>query len=226
MVAMRREKTCYNVSLDTDNSRRMVTMKTLACLRVSKDDQELDNQRLAILDYAQRSGIKVDGFFEKRVSTRKAPAERGIDALLNQLQAGDTLVVSELSRLGRSLGEILQIADALVARQIRLVSIKENIELNGKQDIQAKVMVAMIGLFAEIERDLISQRTREGLAAARAKGKVLGRPKGQRGRSKLDGSEEVIRELLRKDVPKSSVAKILGVSRTTLCHFTKTRGLA
>jgi DNA invertase Pin-like site-specific DNA recombinase len=201
-------------------------MKTLAYLRISKNDQEIDNQRLAILDYAQRSDIKVDDFIEKRVSTRKAPAERGIDALLNQLEPGDTLLVSELSRLGRSLGEIIQTVNTLVKEQVRLIAIKERIELNGEQDIRDKILVGMIGLFAEIERDLISQRTREGLAAAKAKGAILGRPRGKRGKSKLDGREAEIRELLRKDVSKTAISKIMGCSRTTLCHFAKTRQLA
>ena len=90
------------------------------------------------------------------------------------MQAGDLIVVSELSRLGRSVGQIIQIVDDLVKNQIRFVAIKENIQLNGQQDIQGKVMVTMFGLFAEIERDLIAERTREGLAAAKAKGNLPG----------------------------------------------------
>jgi len=97
------------------------------------------------------------------------------------------MLVSELSRLGRSVGQVIQIVDDLLKHQIRLVAIKENIHLDGKQDIQSKVMVTMFGLFAEIERDLISERTREGLVAAREKGRVLGRPKGSHGPSKLEG---------------------------------------
>ena len=90
------------------------------------------------------------------------------------MQAGDLIVVSELSRLGRGVGQIIQIVDDLVKNQIRFVAIKENIQLNGQQDIQGKVMVTMFGLFAEIERDLIAERTREGLAAAKAKGNLPG----------------------------------------------------
>jgi DNA invertase Pin-like site-specific DNA recombinase len=86
-------------------------------------------------------------------------------------------------------------------------------------------MVTMFGLFAEIERDLISERTKEGLAAARAKGKILGRPKGVLGKSKLDGKEEEIQLLLKKEVSWAAIAKIMGVSRTALRHFIKTRKL-
>ena len=92
--------------------------------------------------------------------------------------------------------------------------------------MQTKVMIALFGLFAEVERDLISQRTKEGLAAARAKGRLLGRPKGALGKSKIDGKKEEIRMLLEKTVSKASIAKILGVSRTALHHFIRTRNLA
>jgi DNA invertase Pin-like site-specific DNA recombinase len=127
--------------------------------------------------------------------------------------------------MGRSVGEIITTIDTLVKRQIRFIAIKEGICLNGKQDLQTKVMVTLFGLFAEIERDLISLRTKEALAAVRASGKKLGRPRGRRGKSKLDGREEEIANLLSLDVSKSSIAKITSVDRATLCHFIRSRGL-
>ncbi|WP_435011948.1 recombinase family protein (plasmid) [Tundrisphaera lichenicola] len=111
-------------------------------------------------------------------------------------------------------------------QKVRFVAIKGGIRFEVKQDMQTKVMVTLFGLFAEVERDLISQRTKEGLAAARAKGRLLGRPKGALGKSKLDGKEEEIRMLLEKTVSKASIAKIVGVSRTALHHFIRTRKLA
>ena len=143
--------------------------------------------------------------------------------MLGTLQSGDRLLVSELSRLGRSLSQVLQIVATLIERKIRFIAIKEAIEVEGKQDLRTKVMIAMFGLFAEVERDLISERTKEGLAAAKAKGKQLGRPKGALGKSKLDGKEEDIRMLLGKEVSKASIAKILDVSRSALYHFIETR---
>ena len=89
--------------------------------------------------------------------------------MLDSLTAGDRLVVSELSRLGRSLGQVIRIVEELVKRKIRFTAIKESIHFEGKQDLQTKVMIALFGLFAEVERDLISERTKEGLAAARRK---------------------------------------------------------
>jgi DNA invertase Pin-like site-specific DNA recombinase len=106
------------------------------------------------------------------------------------------------------------------------VAVKESIELSGKQDIQTKVMITMFSLFAEIERDLISERTKEGIAVARTKGKIIGRPNGTLGRSKLDGKENDIQLLLEKEVGITSIAKIIGVSRTALRHFIRTRKLA
>lgn len=201
-------------------------MKTIAYLRISTAGQDCDNQRLAILDYAHQRKMTIDEFVSIQVSSQKTLKQRGILELLNSLEPEDILLVSELSRLGRSVGQIIQMVDYLIRDQIRLVAIKESIELSGKQDVPTKVMITMFSLFAEIERDLISERAKEGIAAARAKGKVIGRPKGALGKSKLDGKEEDIRLLLKKEVRIASIAKIMGVSRTTLRHFIKTRKLS
>lgn len=201
-------------------------MKTIAYLRISTAGQELENQRLAILDYAQHNHFQIDHFIEVRASSRKSLKKRGLDSLFAGMQAGDLLLVSELSRLGRSVGQIIQLVDELIKNKIKFIAIKESIYLDGKQDIQSKVMVTMFGLFAEIERELISKRTCEGLAAARAKGKVLGRPKGSHGPSKLDGKEDEIKMLLSKKVSKASIAKILDVSRSTLLYFISSRKLS
>ena len=201
-------------------------MKTVAYLRVSTGSQDLATQKLAILDFTQKRRFTVDAFIESQISSRKSPIERRIEEMLGTLQPGDRLLVSELSRLGRSLGQVLQIVATLIERKIRFIAIKEAIEVEGQQDLRTKVMIAMFGLFAEVERDLISERTKEGLAAAKAKGKLLGRPKGALGKSKLDGKEEDIRMLLGKEVSKASIAKILDVSRSALYHFIQTRKIA
>ena len=200
-------------------------MKTIAYLRVSKDSQDVKNQRLAILEFAQQEKFEISEFMDLSVSSRRSPKERQIDVLMARLEPGDTLVVSELSRMGRSVGEIITTVDALVKQQIRFIAIKEGIHLDGQPDLQSKVMVTLFGLFAEIERELISMRTKEGLAAVRASGKRLGRPKGRLGQSKLNGKEEEIQRLLNLQVSKSSIAKITGVDRSTLYHFIRTRDL-
>jgi len=187
-------------------------MAVIGYVRVSTDRQSVENQRLAILEWANREGARVDGWVEARgVSSRKAPAARRLDELCERLAPGDTLVVAELSRLGRSVGQIAILMDELHGRQIRVVSIKERISLNGTRDIQTKVMVTMVSLFAEIERDLISERTREGLARARAQGKKVGRPRGP-GRSKLDAHAAEIRADLARGVTQKALAARLGTS--------------
>ncbi len=201
-------------------------MKVIAYLRVSTGGQELSNQRLAILNYAQHHHLQIERFLEIQVSSRKSLKERGIEGLFEGMQSGDLLLVSELSRLGRSVGQIIKIVDDLIKHKIKLIAIKENIHLDGKQDMQSKVMITMFSLFAEIERDLISERTCEGLAAARAKGRVLGRPKGSHGPSKLDGKGDEIQMLLGKKVSKASIAKILDVSRSTLLYYISSRQLS
>jgi DNA invertase Pin-like site-specific DNA recombinase len=200
-------------------------MKTIAYLRVSKDSQDVKNQRLAILEFARHAHREIDEFMELQVSSRRSPKERQLDVLLARLEPGDTLMVSELSRLGRSVGEIITTVDTLVKKHIRLIAIKEGIRLEGRHNLQTKVMVTLFGLFAEIERELISLRTKEALAAARVAGKRLGRPPGRLGISKLDGKEADIRRLVALHVSKASIAKITGVDRSTLYHFIRSRHL-
>jgi len=200
-------------------------MKTLAYVRVSKDTQDTNNQRLAILECARCARLEVHAFIGRSASSRRPPKERQVDLLLAQLEPGDTLIVSELSRLGRSVGEIITLVDTLVKQKVRLLALKEGTRLDGAQDLQTKVMVTLFGLFAEIERELISLRTKEALAAARAAGKRLGRPQGTLGKSRLDGREHEIQQLLTLNVSKASIAKITGVDRATLYHFIRSRGL-
>jgi len=198
--------------------------KTTAYLRVSTDGQDLNNQKLEILDYAQKHSYTIDNWIEVKVSSRKSTKERLVDHLINQLESGDCLIVSELSRLGRSVGQIINIIDQMITKRIKVVIIKEAMVINGTNDIATKTMITMFSLFAEVERDLISIRTKTGLMRAKAEGKLIGRPKG-RGKSKLDGKEDEIKELLGKQVSRASISKIMNVSWPTLNHFIKTRNL-
>ena len=206
-------------------------MKTVAYLRVSTPQQDVSSQRLAILEYAQKHDLHIDDFIEATASGQASEKRRRLDELTSALQPGDRLVVSELSpvselsRLGRSLGQVVAVLDALAKAGVAFVALKENIRVEGKRDIQTKVTTTLFALFAEVERDLISERTREGLAKARASGRKLGRPKGSLGVSRLDGKEDEIRHFLELGVSKTAIAKITGVSRTTLYSFMTTRRL-
>lgn len=192
---------------------------------MSNDNQNNENQKLVILEFANKNNLTVSNWIETTVSSRKSKKERKIDELLENVHDEDTLIVAELSRLGRSVGQIAMIINELIETGVEVICIKENIHLTGKATIQNKVMVTMFSLFAEIERDLISEGTKAGLARARAEGKLLGRPKGTLGKSKLDGREKEIKAYMEKGVNKANIAKIFDVSWPTIHNFIKTRKL-
>ena len=199
--------------------------ETIGYIRVSTDRQTVDNQRLAILDYCHRNKFQVDDWIDVNMSSRRTPAQRRIDELLERLKEGDCLIVAELSRLARSVGQIAVTVSTLLKKKVRFICIKESISLNGGQDMQSKVMITMFSLFSEIERDLISERTKEGLKRARAEGKLLGRPRGTIGKSKLDGKEDEIKRFLKGGINKTNIARYFNVSWSTLENFIKTRKL-
>ena len=199
--------------------------RTIAYLRVSTARQDAGNQRLALLDFARKENIRIDDFIEISSSSRAPARERKLERLLGAVAAGDLVLVSELSRLGRSIGQIIALLDTLAKRSVRFCAVKENIRIDGAQDMPTKVMITLFALFAEIERDLVSERTKEGLAKARASGKLLGRPKGSLGRSKLDGRESEIKNYLTKGASKTSVARIVECSPHTLIRFIRSRNL-
>jgi DNA invertase Pin-like site-specific DNA recombinase len=202
----------------------MGVSRVYAYIRKSTDQQSTKSQELAVYKFANEEKLRVDQWFDVDCSSRKSTKERRIDELLDILREGDMLIVSELSRLGRSVGQVITIVDQLVKKKVRVICLKENISirLNGGQDFQTKVMVTMFSLFAEIERDLISERTKEGLARARAEGKLLGRPKGP-GKSKLDPYKEEIIALLKTGSTKTYLAKKYGVTPPTLYNWLNKR---
>ena len=187
-------------------------------------DQDTEKNKAAVLAFANAKGFigKVE-FVEEKISGLKSWKKRKLNDLVQSMASGDVLIVPELSRLGRSLVEVLEVLNALKDKQVKVYSVKENFQLNG-DDMQSKVMRTMLGLFAEIERDLISARTKEGLAAAKASGKRLGRPKGP-GKSKLDGFRPEIEALLKNGSRKNFVAKRYGVTPATLSNWLKKHGL-
>ena len=201
-------------------------MKIVAYVRVSSSKQDFESQKMAVLSFAQKEKFIIDHFIEDIISTRKRKQENNFRDLVDSLKSGDTVIVSELSRVGRTLGVIIKQVDNILSKNINLIAIKENIRIeDGKQDLQTKMMISMFGLFAEIERDLNSIRTKEGIERARKNGAKIGRPKGSKGKSKLDGKEEEICKYLDKKISKSGIARIFDVSATALRHFIKTRNL-
>jgi putative DNA-invertase from lambdoid prophage Rac len=202
--------------------------KTVAYIRASTNAQDVKSQRHEILEYGHREGIQVDTFIEVTMSSRRNSRQRRIEELQERLEPGDTLIVTELSRLGRSTGEVILLINQLVAYGIIILIIKQNLRLGeGLQDITAKVMVTLLALFGEIERDFISLRTKEALAAKKAQGIVLGKPKGTIQSSMYDKDRERITELLSLGVPqKRIVERHLGYGTTkSLSYYIRARGL-
>jgi DNA invertase Pin-like site-specific DNA recombinase len=203
-------------------------MKVLGYIRVSTERQDINNQRMEILDeYGRKHDLKIKDFIEIEISSHKDKKQRRIEELLEKLSAGDILIISELSRLGRSTAEVIDIVNELIRLGISLVAIKQNLQIKEgkKMDMQTKVIVTMFSLFAELERDIISERTRQALQAKKAGGKKLGKPKGTIQASRLDEKQDAIGEFLKHRVPKSAIARMLGTSRTNLVNYIKTRNL-
>jgi DNA invertase Pin-like site-specific DNA recombinase len=186
--------------------------KTIAYLRASTDRQDLNNQKLEILEYARQKNLHVDEFVAITISSRKTSKQRRIDELLHTLSDLDTLIVTELSRLGRSTSEVIALVNELVQRQIRVIVLKQNLDLRQNHDMTAKVMITLFSLFSELERDLVSLRTKEALAAKKSQGIRLGKPKGTLQASKFDKDRPRIEELLRLGLSARKIAKVLGYS--------------
>lgn len=187
-------------------------------IRVSSDKQTVENQRFEILTFCERHELKIDGWIEETISGTKNYDVRKLGKLLDKVKKDDLIICSELSRLGRNLFMIMEILNQCMMKECRVWTIKDGYRLG--DDIQSKVLAFAFGLSAEIERNLISQRTTEALKRKRAEGVVLGRPKGSKsGKVKLSGKEEIIRDLRAQGVTISEIARIYKVNRNTVSKF-------
>lgn len=189
-------------------------------IRISTDKQTTENQRYEILKFTAIKQFNIEEWIEETISSTKKLEIRKFGELLNRMQKGDVLVVSELSRLGRNLMQIMKILHDCMEKDVMVYTVKENYELGN--NINSKVLAFAFGLSAEIERNLISQRTKEALARRKAEGKILGRPKGSRSQMrKLTGKEDEIKSLMTKKISYSAIGRILGVHRITVSSFIK-----
>jgi len=195
---------------------------TYGYIRVSTDKQTVDNQRFEIERFCSRNNLKIEQWIEETISGSKTPEKRLLGSLLAEVKKGDLIICSELSRLGRSLFMIMSILNHLMLNDVRIWTIKDNYRLG--DNIQSKVLAFAFGLSAEIERNLISQRTKEALMRKRAEGKILGRPAGKKSSHvKLSGREQEIQALLDRHFSKSAIGRIYGVNRMTVDVFLKER---
>jgi len=189
-------------------------------IRVSTDRQTVENQRFEIKKFCKQEMIKVDCWIEETISGTKDIDKRKLGELLIRLQKGDILICSELSRLGRNLLMIMSILNECMKNDIQVWTIKDNYRLGS--DISSKVLAFAFSLSAEIERNLISQRTKEALARKKAEGIHIGRPKGVLSKSvKLTGKEIEIKKLLQQGKSQVKISKELNVARGTLIRFMK-----
>lgn len=192
-------------------------------IRVSSDKQTVENQRFEINNFCKRENLVIDGWIEETISGTKAYNKRELGKLLDKVKKEDLIICAELSRLGRNLFMIMEILNICMTKECRVWTIKDNYRLG--DDIQSKVLAFAFGLSAEIERNLISQRTKEALARKKAEGVILGRPKGKKSsqeKYKLFRKEVLIQELLKNKVSKRQIAKICKVDRNTLDRYIKT----
>lgn len=182
--------------------------KTIAYLRASTDKQDLNNQKLEIFEFARKRQIEVNDFIQITISSRQTSKDRRIDEMESVLHLGDTLIVTELSRLGRSTAEIIGLINKLVKKQIRVIAIKQNLDIQ-QQNMNSKIVITLFSLFAELERDLISIRTKEALASKKMQGVQLGKPKGTIQKSKFDKDVSKIKELLNFGLSVRKIANFL-----------------
>lgn len=184
-------------------------------IRVSTDKQSTENQRFEITNFCLKNKINVDKWITETISSTKDLDKRKLGILLKKVKKDDIVIASELSRLGRNLLQVMSILHYCMNIGCQVWTIKDNYRLG--TDIQSKVLAFAFGLSAEIERNLISQRTKEALHRIQASGKKLGRPKGVKNLThKLDGRENQIRKLLEKNISKARIARSLGVDVRTL----------
>ncbi|MCF2658005.1 MAG: master DNA invertase Mpi family serine-type recombinase [Parabacteroides sp.] len=188
-----------------------------AYVRVSTDKQSTETQRFEIKKFSKTKKIHIDRWIDETISGMKGIQNRRLGKVLRQARKGDVLITSELSRLGRNLMQVMSFLHQCMEQDITVYTIKEGYELGN--NLNSKILAFAFSLSAEIERNLISQRTKEALARKKAEGIQLGRPQGGRCRRKLDGKEQIITQLLNERRTKLFISKVLGVHRQTLRMF-------
>ena len=195
-------------------------------VRVSTSDQFIENQKYEILEYCRKNNLSVSDWLELTVSSRKSLKERKIDSLLSSLGKNGILVVTEISRLGRSTSEVLTIVESLLKCGHAVIFTKKNLTLRGENDFTSKILLTVFSMLAELERDLISLRTKEALSARKSSGQILGKPKGSLQKSIYDGHKSVIVDCLQKGMNVANISLFLQVGKArSLQEYIRTRKL-
>jgi len=186
--------------------------------RVSTAHQHEENQHFVIENFAKQNNLSIDAWVEEKISSGKKLQDRKLGTLLKKLQPGDILITTEISRLGRSLLEVMGILQMCLEQDCQIWTLKENFRLG--TDIQSKVLAFAFGLSAELSRSLLRERVRESLARLKSSGKKLGRPVGAQSRIlKLSRNKKRINFLMDKGVSKNEIARIMRVNKSTLYNY-------
>jgi DNA invertase Pin-like site-specific DNA recombinase len=188
----------------------------VAYLRVSRDKQDCENQKTGIVAYSQRLNLAIDQYHEEKVSGKVKAADRSLGGIMESMKPGDILIVSELARVGRSFYDIMRSLQFCMEGGVEVHAVKEGMVFS--DNLQSKVMAAVFGIAAEIERSMISLRTKEGLAMRKMEGKILGRPAGK---SKLDPHRAEIESLLQGGATVLELAEKFNTHRETMGKYVK-----
>jgi DNA invertase Pin-like site-specific DNA recombinase len=186
--------------------------------RVSTAHQHEENQHFVIENFAKQNNLQIDAWVEEKISSSKKLQDRKLGLLLNKLKSGDILITTEISRLGRSLLEVMGILQTCLEKDCQVWTLKENFRLGS--DIQSKVLAFAFGLSAELSKSLLQERVRESLARLKASGKKLGRPIGAKSKTlKLSKNKKRINRLVDKGISKNEIARIMHVNKSTLYKY-------
>jgi len=184
--------------------------------RVSTTHQHEENQHFAIEQFAIQNRIQIDVWVEEKISSSRKLSDRRLNGLLQELKEGDILITTEISRLGRSLLEVMGILQMCLEKECQIWTLKENFRLG--TDIQSKVLAFAFGLSAELSKSLLQERIKESLARMKADGKKLGRPCGKH-YQKLNHHRKKLSKLLSQGMSKTKIATCLNIHRSTLYRF-------
>lgn len=198
-------------------------MTVYGYLRVSTDKQDCDNQKVGVKALAEKLDLPIESWIiDNGVSGTKEPEKRQLGKLLKKIKSGDVIICSELSRLGRKLFMVISILEHCMKVGAKVLTVKDGYELG--DNVQSKVLAFAFGLVAELEREMISKRTKEALSRVKAQGRSIGRPKGRKNIKHVwSGKEKQINRLLKLGVGKTKIARITGMSLGSVYSFLKQR---
>ena len=195
-------------------------------IRVSTEQQSMKNQKHKLLEYAQNNKLIIDEFIELEISSKKPQKDRSLNDVFSKLNSGDIFICTELSRLGRNMLEILNLIEKFNKLDIKIIFTNQPELSTNKNEALSSLLLAIYGYFAQTEREIISERTKQGLAAAKASGKILGRPKGAKNKNRvLDPFKDEIKKYIKLGLMQTNILKIINshlekpISLTTLRYF-------